>query len=155
MKADGLVDKDPKFQRMNFCSVIRSSQWKSKKSLSAPSVERTLHSVQLIEDDRSLAVPQVGGIAPSLRAPRRLKGNSRSCLTVGVSANWRSVGESWGKNRSTLPLSAATRFTRTTIRFAAATPDPPVLLHNPIACPIIVFPYAGVYHRRSQLGSVF
>jgi len=28
VKADVLADKDPKFQRMNFCSVIRSSQWK-------------------------------------------------------------------------------------------------------------------------------
>ena len=28
VKADVLVDKDPKFQRMNFCSVIRGSQWK-------------------------------------------------------------------------------------------------------------------------------
>jgi hypothetical protein len=27
VKADVLVDKDPKFQRMNFCSVIRGSQW--------------------------------------------------------------------------------------------------------------------------------
>jgi hypothetical protein len=26
--ADVLADKDPKFQRMNFCSVIRGSQWK-------------------------------------------------------------------------------------------------------------------------------
>jgi len=23
-----LADKDPKFQRINFCSVIRGSQWK-------------------------------------------------------------------------------------------------------------------------------
>ena len=29
VKADVLVDKDPQFQRMNFCNVIRSSQWKS------------------------------------------------------------------------------------------------------------------------------
>jgi HD superfamily phosphodiesterase len=28
VKADVLSDKDPKFQRMNFCSVIRDSQWK-------------------------------------------------------------------------------------------------------------------------------
>jgi hypothetical protein len=28
VKADVLADKDPKFQRMNFCSVIRTSQWK-------------------------------------------------------------------------------------------------------------------------------
>jgi HD superfamily phosphodiesterase len=28
VKADVLADKDPKFQRMNFCSVIRSSEWK-------------------------------------------------------------------------------------------------------------------------------
>src|SRR6266404_6285897 len=28
VKADVLADKDPKFQRMNFCSVIRASQWK-------------------------------------------------------------------------------------------------------------------------------
>jgi HD superfamily phosphodiesterase len=28
VKADVLADKDSKFQRMNFCSVIRSSQWK-------------------------------------------------------------------------------------------------------------------------------
>ena len=28
VKADVLADKDPKFQRMNFCSVIRDSQWK-------------------------------------------------------------------------------------------------------------------------------
>jgi HD superfamily phosphodiesterase len=27
VKADVLADKDPKFQRMNFCSVIRASQW--------------------------------------------------------------------------------------------------------------------------------
>jgi hypothetical protein len=27
VKADVLADKDPKFKRMNFCSVIRSSQW--------------------------------------------------------------------------------------------------------------------------------
>jgi HD domain len=27
VKADVLADKDPKFQRMNFCSVIRGSQW--------------------------------------------------------------------------------------------------------------------------------
>jgi hypothetical protein len=27
VKADVLADKDPKFQRTNFCSVIRSSQW--------------------------------------------------------------------------------------------------------------------------------
>ncbi len=28
VKADVLGDKDPKFQRVNFCSVIRGSQWK-------------------------------------------------------------------------------------------------------------------------------
>ena len=28
VKADVLADKDPKFQRMSFCSVIRNSQWK-------------------------------------------------------------------------------------------------------------------------------
>ena len=28
VKADVLADKDPKFHRMNFCSVIRGSQWK-------------------------------------------------------------------------------------------------------------------------------
>ena len=28
VKADVLADKDPKFQRMNFCSIIRCSQWK-------------------------------------------------------------------------------------------------------------------------------
>jgi len=28
VKADVLADTDPKFQRMNFCSVIRGSQWK-------------------------------------------------------------------------------------------------------------------------------
>jgi len=28
VKADVLADKDPKFQRINFCSVIRGSQWK-------------------------------------------------------------------------------------------------------------------------------
>jgi HD domain len=28
VKADVLADKDPNFQRTNFCSVIRSSQWK-------------------------------------------------------------------------------------------------------------------------------
>jgi hypothetical protein len=28
VKADVLADKDPTFQRMNFCSVIRGSQWK-------------------------------------------------------------------------------------------------------------------------------
>jgi hypothetical protein len=28
VKTDVLADKDPKFQRMNFCSVIRASQWK-------------------------------------------------------------------------------------------------------------------------------
>jgi hypothetical protein len=28
VKADVLADKDPKFQGMNFCSVIRGSQWK-------------------------------------------------------------------------------------------------------------------------------
>jgi HD domain len=28
VKADVLADKDPKFQRINFCSVIRASQWK-------------------------------------------------------------------------------------------------------------------------------
>jgi HD domain len=27
VKADVLADKDPKFQRINFCTVIRSSQW--------------------------------------------------------------------------------------------------------------------------------
>ena len=27
VKADVLADKDPKFQRMNFCSIIRGSQW--------------------------------------------------------------------------------------------------------------------------------
>jgi HD domain len=27
VKADVLADKDPKFQRMNFCTVIRASQW--------------------------------------------------------------------------------------------------------------------------------
>jgi hypothetical protein len=29
VKADVLADKDAKFQRMNFCSVIRGSQWKA------------------------------------------------------------------------------------------------------------------------------
>jgi hypothetical protein len=29
VKADVLADKDSKFQRMNFCSIIRGSQWKS------------------------------------------------------------------------------------------------------------------------------
>jgi HD domain len=29
VKADVLADKDPKFQRMNFCNVIRGSQWKA------------------------------------------------------------------------------------------------------------------------------
>ena len=29
VKADVLGDKDPKFQRVNFCSVIRGSQWKA------------------------------------------------------------------------------------------------------------------------------
>src|ERR1700758_765297 len=29
VKADVLADKDPEFQRMNFCSVIRGSQWKT------------------------------------------------------------------------------------------------------------------------------
>ena len=29
VKADVLADKDPKFQRTNFCDVIRGSQWKS------------------------------------------------------------------------------------------------------------------------------
>jgi HD domain len=29
VKADVLTDKDPEFQRINFCSVIRNSQWKS------------------------------------------------------------------------------------------------------------------------------
>jgi hypothetical protein len=29
VKADVLADKDPKFQRTNFCSVIRGSEWKS------------------------------------------------------------------------------------------------------------------------------
>jgi hypothetical protein len=28
VKADVLVDKDPKFQPINFCSVIRASKWK-------------------------------------------------------------------------------------------------------------------------------
>src|SRR5438132_541510 len=28
VKADVLTDKDPKFQRMNFCTVIRGSRWK-------------------------------------------------------------------------------------------------------------------------------
>jgi hypothetical protein len=28
VKADVLADKDPKYQRMNFCSLIRGSQWK-------------------------------------------------------------------------------------------------------------------------------
>jgi hypothetical protein len=28
VKADVLADKDPEFKRMNFCSVIRASQWK-------------------------------------------------------------------------------------------------------------------------------
>src|ERR1700676_4493368 len=28
VNADVLADKDPKFQRMNFCSIIRGSQWK-------------------------------------------------------------------------------------------------------------------------------
>jgi hypothetical protein len=28
VKADVLADKDPAFQRTNFCSVIRGSQWK-------------------------------------------------------------------------------------------------------------------------------
>jgi hypothetical protein len=28
VKADVLADKDPKFQRMNFCTMIRGSQWK-------------------------------------------------------------------------------------------------------------------------------
>ena len=28
VNADVLADKDPKFQRLNFCSVIRGSQWK-------------------------------------------------------------------------------------------------------------------------------
>ncbi|HSY34375.1 MAG TPA: HD domain-containing protein [Acidobacteriaceae bacterium] len=28
VKADVLADKDPKFQRANFCSIIRGSQWK-------------------------------------------------------------------------------------------------------------------------------
>jgi hypothetical protein len=28
VKADVLADKDPKFQRTNFCSIIRGSQWK-------------------------------------------------------------------------------------------------------------------------------
>lgn len=27
VKGDVLADKDPKFQRMNFCSLIRGSQW--------------------------------------------------------------------------------------------------------------------------------
>src|SRR6202140_1282231 len=29
VKADVPADKDPKFQRMNFCSIIRGSQWKA------------------------------------------------------------------------------------------------------------------------------
>jgi hypothetical protein len=29
VKADVLADKDPKFQRINFCDVIRGSQWKA------------------------------------------------------------------------------------------------------------------------------
>jgi hypothetical protein len=29
VKADVLADKDPKFQRINFCNVIRRSKWKS------------------------------------------------------------------------------------------------------------------------------
>jgi hypothetical protein len=29
VKADVLADKDPTFQRINFCGVIRGSQWKS------------------------------------------------------------------------------------------------------------------------------
>jgi hypothetical protein len=29
VKADVLADKDPRFQRRNFCSVIRGSQWKA------------------------------------------------------------------------------------------------------------------------------
>src|SRR6202050_4045500 len=29
VKADVLADKDPRFQRLNFCNVIRGSQWKS------------------------------------------------------------------------------------------------------------------------------
>jgi len=29
VKADVLADKDPKFQRINFCSIIRGSQWKA------------------------------------------------------------------------------------------------------------------------------
>jgi len=29
VKADVLADKDPKFQRMNFCDVIRGSRWKA------------------------------------------------------------------------------------------------------------------------------
>jgi hypothetical protein len=29
VKADVLEDKDPRFQRVNFCSVIRGSAWKS------------------------------------------------------------------------------------------------------------------------------
>ncbi len=29
VKADVLADKDPRFQRTNFCSVIRGSQWKA------------------------------------------------------------------------------------------------------------------------------
>ena len=28
MKADVLADKDPRFQHVNFCSVIRGSKWK-------------------------------------------------------------------------------------------------------------------------------
>jgi hypothetical protein len=33
VKADVLADKDPKFQRMNFCSVIRGSQWKALRTI--------------------------------------------------------------------------------------------------------------------------
>jgi hypothetical protein len=47
VKADVLADKDPKFQRMNFCSVIRGSSGRAKKSLRGRSAERPLHSVQL------------------------------------------------------------------------------------------------------------
>jgi hypothetical protein len=28
VKADVLADKDPRFKRLNFCGVIRASQWK-------------------------------------------------------------------------------------------------------------------------------
>jgi hypothetical protein len=29
VKADVLAEKDPKFQRINFCDVIRGSRWKA------------------------------------------------------------------------------------------------------------------------------